>query len=179
MLIFIGAFSSLALAFFFCLAGIAEALRMCSAALLGVQRARRPAKRRVNSGWLFGWIGGSDRIGVSLFSHSTLMNSLRRTHLGLGISRGTGRYWYEWVTPGGGFLLNDADCQRIIVSVIATAPPRIMNRRLLANLAQAALLGGVFLLASRDVERTMAQTPVRPDQNAALIAYHEQRRRHQ
>ena len=178
MLIFIGAFSSLALAFFFCLAGIAEALRMCSAALLGVQRARRPAREEsTRDGSCRFSDGGSDRIGVSLFSHSTLINSLRRPHIwGLGIRE---VQWYEWVTPGGSFLLNDADCQRIIVSVIATAPPRIMNRRLLANLAQAALLGGVFLLASRDVERTMAQTPVRPDQNAALIAYHEQRRRHQ
>ena len=45
-----------------------------------------------------------------------------------------------------------------------------------ASVLQGMLLGGAFLLASRDVERTMHQQPVNAEQNAALVQYIERRR---
>ena len=46
-----------------------------------------------------------------------------------------------------------------------------------ANVAQAAFLLGAFLVASRDVERTMHQEPVRPEQTRRLAEYIESHRR--
>ena len=49
------------------------------------------------------------------------------------------------------------------------------RQRILANVAQFAFLLGAFLLASRDVERTMHQKPVTPEQNAAIYKYFDAR----
>lgn len=53
-----------------------------------------------------------------------------------------------------------------------------MNQRWLAGM-QAFLLGAAVVIASRDVERTMNQQPVRPEQNAALLEYFEKRQQQQ
>ena len=56
---------------------------------------------------------------------------------------------------------------------------QVMNQRWLAGFMQAFLLGAAVVFASRDVERTMNQQPVRPEQNAALMEYFEKRQQQQ
>ena len=51
-----------------------------------------------------------------------------------------------------------------------------MWNRQTANLAQGAALIVVFLIASRDVDRTMRQQPVTPQQNQVLFDWAERRK---
>ena len=57
------------------------------------------------------------------------------------------------------------------------ADRELMWNRHTANVTQAAILLLAFMVASRDVDRTMRQEPVRPEQNRMLAEYLESRRK--
>jgi hypothetical protein len=81
-------------------------------------------------------------------------------------------------TPLENFFMDGLD-QRWCVAFVVVRPVDRMNQRWLAGFMQAFLLGAAVVLASRDVERTMHQQPVRPEQNAALLEYFEKRQQQQ